>query len=63
MFTWFLGLFPDIKIGFERTAYTVEEGSDLESEVFITKFDGFSTEEDIDILITAIARSAKLGKL
>ena len=43
--------------------YTVEEGTDLESQVFITKADGFSTEEDIDIRITAIPQTAQLGKL
>ena len=55
-------LFTDIQIGFENTAYTVEEGASLESQVFITKFDGFSTEEDIDIRISAIPQSAQLGK-
>ena len=53
----------DIKIGFERAVYTVEEGSSLESQVFITKFDGYSTEEDIDIRITAIPQTAELGKI
>ena len=55
-------LFPDIQIGFENTVYTVEEGASLESQVFITKFDGFSTEEDIDIQISAIPQNAQLGK-
>ena len=42
--------------------YTVEEGTNLESQVFITKADGFSTEEDIDIRVTAIPQTAQLGK-
>ena len=55
-------IYTDVKIGFEREVYTVQEGTNLESQVFITKADGFSTEEDIDIRITAIPQTAQLGK-
>ena len=39
------------------------EGSDLNDYVDIIKQDGTSTEEDIELEITAVSRSAKLGKL
>ena len=51
----------DIQVGFESSEYTVDEGSDLESQVFITKFDGVSTEEDIDIQITVIPQTTQIG--
>ena len=39
------------------------EGSDLNDYVDIIKQDGTSTEEDIELEITAVSRSAKLGML
>ena len=60
-FSGALPFLSDVEIGFEREAYTVDEGTDLESQVFIIKSDGFSTEEDIDIHITAISQTAELG--
>ena len=51
-----------INVDFERSSYTIPEGSSLMNHVYLVKPNGQATEEDITITVTAISLTSTLGK-
>lgn len=52
---------PGISVGFERSAYTFPEGTDLQEQVHIVKLNGQTTELDIELRVIA-SPSSGVGK-